>query len=119
MKLDIERGPNWALIRLSGDIDSLWVKAQQECIDEFLDDCPRLVVVDLELVTFMDSSGIALLARCVKSCYNDNQGEVVVAGPNQAVRTGIKAVGLSQFLKVVDMPAEQVIRDASTTDGVP
>jgi anti-anti-sigma factor len=113
----VERGPDWAILRLSGDIDSLWSKAQQESISKFFDDCPRLVVVDLEPVMFMDSSGLGLLARCVKTC-NDNQGVVVAAGPNKTVRKAIDIVGLHQFMAIVDTSAEQVIRDAPAINDV-
>jgi len=115
MAFGVERGPSWAVIRLGGDIDAGWVHSQQEEIKQFFEDCPSLVVVDLEPVTFMDSSGLALLARCVKVC-NDTQGEVVVARAKKGVRTAIEVVGLDQFVTLVDVPAEQVIGDMPSPD---
>ena len=106
-----------AVIRLSGDIDAAWVDSQQEEIKQFFEDCPSLVVVDLEPVTFMDSSGLGLLARCVKAC-NDTQGEVVAAGAKKGIRTAIEVVGLAQFVTLTDATAEQVIRDLPSPDEV-
>jgi len=65
----------------------------------------------------MDSSGLALLVRCVKSC-NDNQGQVVVARPNEIVRKVIEIVALDQFVTIVDISAEQVIQDMPAVDDV-
>jgi anti-sigma B factor antagonist len=117
MTFGVEREPGWALLQLSGDIDAVWVHREQEAITQFFEDCPALVVVDLEQVTFMDSSGLGLLARCVKTC-NDNQGEVVVAHAAKGVRKAIEVVGLDQFVTLVDESAEQVIRDMPTVDDV-
>ena len=117
MTFGVERGPGWVVLRLSGDIDAGWVHSEQELITQFFEDCPALVVVDLEPVRFMDSSGLGLLARCVKKC-NDNQGEVVVARAKKNVRRAIEVVGLDQFVTLVDVSAEQVIRDLRTADDV-
>jgi len=117
MAFGVERGRGWAVIRLRGDIDAGWVHSQQEAIKQFFEDCPSLVVVDLEQVTFMDSSGLGLVARCVKKC-NDKQGEVVVAGAKKVARRAIEVVGLDQFVTLVDVSAEQVIRDVPTPDEV-
>ena len=115
MTFRVELGTGWALLRLSGEIDAGWVHDQQEQLAKFFEVCPPLVVVDLEQVTFMDSSGLALLARCVKVC-NDTQGEVVVARAKKGVRTAIEVVGLDQFVTLVDVPAEQVIGDMPSPD---
>jgi anti-anti-sigma factor len=110
---DIERGPNWALLRLSGQIDIAWMGAHQDALSEFFENCPALVVVDLDPVKFMDSTGLAFLAKCVKSCHT-NDGKVTVVSPSEAVRKSIEIVGLDQYLTIVDMSAEQFTHDLPT-----
>ena len=63
MTFRVELGTGWAVIRLSGDIDAWWVHTHRDSITKFFEDCPPLVVVDLEPVTFMDSNGLSLLVR--------------------------------------------------------
>ena len=114
MTFDIERGPSWALARLSGEIDMTWVETQQESITKFFEDCPSLVVVDLEPVTFMDSTGLGWLTRCITACQANN-GKVIVVGPNDSVRRTIEIAGLDQHLTIVDTSAEQFTHDLPTS----
>ncbi len=111
---DVERGPNWALARFSGDIDIEWVETEQESIKEFFEHCPALVIVDLEAVTFMDSTGIGWLTRCITTCQAVN-GRVIVVSPSDVVRRTIEIAGLNGHLTVADGPAEQFTRDLPTS----
>ena len=59
--MEIESGGNWARVFLSGGIDMSWLETHQEQIDRLCDSTPIHVVVDLEAVTFMDTTGLALI----------------------------------------------------------
>ena len=114
MNLVVERGPDWARVQLTGEIDLNWVEFEREVLSEFFADCPAFVVVDLQTVTFMDSTGLGFLARCVRSCHA-NHGDVVVTGANEMVRQMIDLTGLNQVLHVIKASAEQVLQERTPT----
>jgi anti-anti-sigma factor len=55
--------PSAPVIALSGELDLASVEATRAGIDQYLADRPIRVTFDLEELTFMDSSGIALLVQ--------------------------------------------------------
>jgi anti-anti-sigma factor len=57
------QNPSAPVIRLSGELDVASVEATKRGIAPYLDAAPDQVTFDLEKLTFMDSSGIALLVR--------------------------------------------------------
>ena len=83
MKLDL--GPDRAQVRLAGEIDIAWVEKNILLIARLFDDFPRLVIVDVEEATFMDSTGFGFLARCIRACQFRGR-QVIVVGPNPFIR---------------------------------
>ncbi|GAA4658555.1 MULTISPECIES: STAS domain-containing protein [Amycolatopsis] len=61
----------------------------------------RSVRVDLSLVDFLDSSGLAVLAEAHSACAEDGQRMEVVCA-NQAVRRPLRITGLDRVLTVVE-----------------
>lgn len=101
---------NWvettALVELSGEVDMSTVPLMHEYLEELL---PRLragLVLDLTLVTFLDSSGLAFLCaadRRVKA----HGGRLVVYAPTRRIRRLFEISGLTPILEIVPTePAE-------------
>ena len=112
MKLD--QGPDRAQVRLTGGIDIVWGDKNKVLIARLFDDCPRLVIVDVEHATFMDSTGFGFLARCIRACqFRD--GQVIVVGPNPFIRNTIESMGLTDLVTMVassaDIPYDVILRD--------
>ncbi|MGA3148836.1 MAG: STAS domain-containing protein [Acidimicrobiales bacterium] len=78
---------------LTGELDIVSVDGVKEVISELFASNPRRVVFDLERLTFMDSSGIALMLQLSRRV---DSVEVVNATP--IVRRVIEATGLDQIL---------------------
>ena len=55
--------PSAPVIRLSGELDVASVERAKAGIAPYLDPAPDLITFDLEKLTFMDSSGIAMLVQ--------------------------------------------------------
>ena len=87
-------------LRVSGEIDHHQARALMEEIDRYVESgLPRQLTLDLEGVTFMDSSGLALLLRAQRR-MQELQGELRVAHvPAQADKV-LKAAGLYRILKI-------------------
>jgi stage II sporulation protein AA (anti-sigma F factor antagonist) len=64
MNLDTEFGDGTLKLRLEGELDHHAAKRAVATVEEYIDTfLPRRCVVDFGGVTFMDSSGIALLIK--------------------------------------------------------
>jgi anti-anti-sigma factor len=82
-------------IRLRGEIDMSNVDALRRTIEPVVVRAPDRVVFDLSALTFMDSSGIALLLQ-----VSAKSKSVRVRGPSPLVRRMIEATGLADILQV-------------------
>jgi anti-sigma B factor antagonist len=62
----IEHRGTTAIVHASGEVDIASAPALAAQIDEALADNPRLLIVDLERVTMLDSSGLGVLIGVLK-----------------------------------------------------
>ena len=89
-------------ISLSGDIDHNRVKGLLQNLDQELDEVlPRQVVVNCSGVTFMDSSGIAILLR-LRQRMEALSGTLQVTGLNEQPARVLRAAGLHRLIPIVD-----------------
>jgi len=82
-------------IKLSGEIDMSNVDSLRRLIDPVVARAPERVIFDLASLTFMDSSGIALLLQ-----VSAKTRTVRLRRPSALVRRMIDATGLSDVLVV-------------------
>ena len=84
-----------ALVRISGEVDIsnvATIEARLVAITSRLDSAPA---VDLSQLTFMDSSGIAMLLRVAERI-----GPLTIKDPSQIARQIITATGLGEVLRM-------------------
>jgi anti-sigma B factor antagonist len=81
------------VIAIRGEVDLSNAPSLQSEIDEILGDDSERVVLDLASLTFIDSSGIAVLVR-----LHNRVGSVQVRNPTPVVRRIIKVTGLEEAL---------------------
>ena len=87
--------------RLSGDIDHHAAKQIMEELAEQIDAAlPEKLVLELEEVTFMDSSGIAVLLNVWRR-MGQLEGAVEVRRVPEQARRVLQAAGLERLLKFV------------------
>ena len=79
------------VIAIKGEVDLSNAVALQAEIDEVLEADVKRVVLDLSSLTFIDSSGIAVLVR-----LHNRVGSVQVRNPTAAIRRIIKVTGLQE-----------------------
>ena len=87
-------------IYLSGELDQHEARATSACISELIDEyLPRDCALDLSGLTFMDSSGIAVIVRANKQVKSLG-GRLWVENPaGQALRV-LDAAGLDRMIPV-------------------
>jgi len=101
----IEDGPGWLRLILSGEIDLAWCESHRADIEIALQNMPPLVFVDLEHVSFLDSTGIGLLVQ-VHRHSELVDGEVCVVCPRPFVARTLGIAGLDDVLTIVTSPSE-------------
>lgn len=85
--------------KLSGEVDHHGAKAMMEELERQIDlNLPRRLVLDLSGVTFMDSSGIAVLLRAWRRVGELNGSVSVVRVPDQAARV-LRAAGVDRLMR--------------------
>jgi anti-sigma B factor antagonist len=84
------------LVAISGELDLSTTEQVRSAVEAALDGGQHRVVFDLSELTFMDSSGIALLVRVAQRV-----GEVELRNPTPIVRRLIELTGLAQTLRLV------------------
>ena len=116
--MKIEKGDRWLRIELAGDIDLAWYEGHRVDIEMALEPCPALVIVDVEQVSFMDSTGLSLLVEAYRRCRLED-GEVCVLHPSPFVVNTLGIAGLDQIVTVVTSSQEvrQIYDRVAALDG--
>ena len=83
------------LVRIGGELDLSSIPVVEAELEPFLRTAPEHLVFDMAAVTFMDSSGIAMLLRAA-----ERAAHVEVRHPSPAVQLILRATGLSEVLHV-------------------
>jgi stage II sporulation protein AA (anti-sigma F factor antagonist) len=100
MALDTRLDKNGLALRLTGEIDHHRSAQLMQELETQLDlESPRQVELDLSGVTFMDSSGIALLLRLYRSLALTGGKLKVVGVPAQPGKV-LKAAGLGRLFTI-------------------
>jgi anti-sigma B factor antagonist len=89
------------VVHLSGDIDFSNTETLETEISRAVLGADS-IVIDLEAIEFLDSSGLRLLKRLSAHATEADASFVVVAPPNSVARSVIEIVSLSQELAVQD-----------------
>jgi anti-anti-sigma factor len=95
--------PNIVVIKPSGILDSTQTKKLRNEIEEILSSGGSTILMDLENVTFMDSSGLGALVIILKA-VRTSEGKFYVCSMNSQVQMLFELTGMN---KVFDIFASQ------------
>ena len=88
------------ILHLSGELDHHGARGAIETISGLLEKyMPRDAVLDLAGLTFMDSSGIALIMK-TRQWMHDTGGRAQVANPGKQPLRVLDASGIDRFITV-------------------
>ena len=100
MGLTCTGGDREICMALSGEVDHHHARGLMTEIEREIDrELPKHVTLDLGGVTFMDSSGIAVVLRCYKRTAELGGAVTVNDVPPQAVMV-LRAAGLARLMRV-------------------
>ena len=79
----------------TGRLDVAGAPALKEVISEVVKDGPQHVVIDMEGVSFVDSTGLGSVIAALKQ-IRSSQGDLRLAAPNQQVRVVLELTTLDR-----------------------
>ena len=95
-------------VALHGEIDHHGAAKIRMGIDKMIDEKkPTTLVLDLEKIDFMDSSGLGLIMGRYKK-MSEIGGELILRNPNAAVLKICRLAGLGRFIKIQTNVQENV-----------
>ncbi|MGV9408365.1 STAS domain-containing protein [Nocardia sp. NPDC003693] len=89
------------IVVAAGEVDVLSVPLFDDALRRALDEDPPTIMVDLTRVVFLDSAGLAVLARAAQSCA----GPPWVV-PSPQARRPIEITGMTVMLRLFDSLAQ-------------
>jgi anti-sigma B factor antagonist len=98
MALEVETRPadnGVTVLSPSGRLDVAGAPVLKEAIGEAVRNSPAKVVIDMEGVSFVDSTGLGSVIAALKQIRN-SQGELRLAAPNQQVRVVLELTTLDR-----------------------
>ena len=102
-QMDVRRVTDRTLLSLSGEFDATCVIRYERLFREAADEgIEELLVVDMRGVTFIDSTGLALLLRTEAASRQDGFELEIMRSPAPAVRSALEASGLERVLPFID-----------------
>jgi anti-sigma B factor antagonist len=91
-------------LAVAGEIDMATVGTLRACLND-LDGSYTRVVIDLTDVTFMDSSGLGLIAGTAQR-FGPEGREVIITNPCGHVQRLLEVSGLDHIVRVLDQPSQ-------------
>jgi anti-anti-sigma factor len=95
----LSRTNGQAYVRVHGELDLYTAPQLWETIDAAIADTPQELVIDLSDVSFVDSSGLAVLVRAYKR-LRPVAGTVIVRGAADQVYMALEVTKLNTLLTV-------------------
>ena len=102
-RVETEREGGAVRVALTGDLDLSTANRAEEEILRAEESLPPLLLLDLRGLSFMDSTGLRVVASADARARQDGRRLVIVQGP-PAVRRVFEITRLAERLEIVDSP---------------
>jgi len=93
------------VVKVVGEVDLYSSPQLSQCIRRIIKKKPEIVVIDLNQVEYMDSSGVATLVEGLKN-ISKKGGQLRLAGLTDPVRQVFKFAHLDKVFDIYDRPEE-------------
>ncbi len=97
--LVVERAPSESVVHLHGDIDLHNAHELRNCIEALASDGQARVVLDLDELEFIDSSGLGAVIRGMR-CLRQAGGELVLRHPKANATKILEISGLQRVFAI-------------------
>jgi len=104
-----ERG-SWAVLAVAGEVDVATVPRLREQLHSLVAQGQHHIVLDLEAVDFLDSTGLGVLVGALKR-VRTNGGELALVCTQSRIRKVFEVTGLTKVFSLYDSVDEAVAVD--------
>lgn len=104
-----ERG-SWAVLAVAGEVDVATVPRLREQLHSLVAQGQHHIVVDLEGVDFLDSTGLGVLVGALKR-VRTNGGDLALVCTQSRIRKVFEVTGLTKVFSLYDSVDEAVAVD--------
>jgi anti-sigma B factor antagonist len=106
LTFDVATTPTSAVIRLTGELDVVCADTFKRKLAAVTDAGPKEVVIDLRELTFIDSTGLALLLRMNEMSHDLGFVLSVVTRPDDPPGKIFRMTGTHAILPLVEVPPD-------------
>ena len=108
MKLEKKRYEDIVILRFVGEFDTFNLPLFSERVDRMIDSGDRRFVLNVHLLTFINSSALGYLIKMAKR-LKELDGEVVLARPSKFVKKTLVTLGLEQAFQVFETDSDAIL----------
>lgn len=101
----------WTVVAASGEIDVATAPELRQRLTDLVDGGRERLVVDLEDVDFIDSTGLGVLVGCVRRARSED-GDLRLVCTNSRLLKVFEATGLHEVFTIVSSVADAVAAEA-------
>lgn len=101
-EMEFHRAGHETMLTLTGEFDQSCVLRFERLLREAMESPVQSLTVDMRRVTFIDSTGLALLLRSEAASRQDGFELQILRSPAPAVMSALEASGLERVLPFID-----------------
>ena len=102
---EVRRADGVAFVALAGDVDLHRTVELRGCLLEIIQEKPKMTIVNMEKVEFMDSSGVATLIEALQLSRR-NGGKLKLVGMQRRVRSIFEISRLESIFEIYETESE-------------
>ena len=107
MQIDQSKNGSVAVLTLTGDLDSFSSIYLKERLGKLFTDSTYEVIIDLNMVDFVDSAGLGQLVSALKMCVH-HKGNLMLVGVNKSIMDLLKITKLDTVFRIYDSVEDAV-----------
>lgn len=108
LRVDLRKEADRTVVKLDGELDMANAPLLQATIEDPELDTTKTVVLDLQGLTFLDSTGLRIILAAREQCWRRGQEFAVTPGSQQVQRL-LSVTGVGEHLRTLDSADEMFV----------
>lgn len=100
MEFVITEYKNCALMEISGRVDSYTSPMINDALESLIADGHCKLVLNLENVTYLSSSGMLTFINALKHCQQGDQGKIILANVPPQIYSNLELAGFHELFEI-------------------
>jgi len=100
MEIIVDKDENRIIFKLDGSLDIYTSLDLKIALEKNIDGTPPIVIIDMEKLTYIDSSGIGILIKSLNFVQGHN-GKLYVANLKPVIEKVFKVSGLTSYFEIL------------------